>query len=151
MQTVILTSQGFRDSEDSVSCHFSTVHCVRIISELEEKGAVEWHHWLHGHEFEKTQGDSDGQRSLACCSPRGHKESDMTEWLTKKEICRRWSCFYNSEVCRRRSHRRRPASTNPLCTDKQRNASQDSWILGSNPVSWLSHFTLISIVLCFPL
>lgn len=44
MQTVILTSQGFRDSEDSVSCHFSTVHCVRIISELEEKGAVEWHH-----------------------------------------------------------------------------------------------------------
>ena len=26
-------------------------------------------------------GDSDGQGSLACHSPRGHKESDMTEWL----------------------------------------------------------------------
>ena len=22
--------------------------------------------------------DSEGQRSLVCCSPRGHKESDMT-------------------------------------------------------------------------
>ena len=23
-------------------------------------------------------GDSEGQRSLVCCSPRGHKELDMT-------------------------------------------------------------------------
>ena len=30
---------------------------------------IGWHHWLNGHEFEQTQGDSDGQRSLACCSP----------------------------------------------------------------------------------
>ena len=34
---------------------------------------------LHGHEFEQTLGDSGGQKSLACCSPWGHKESDMTE------------------------------------------------------------------------
>ena len=33
---------------------------------------------LNGHEFEETQGDSDGQRSLACCSSWGRKESDMT-------------------------------------------------------------------------
>ena len=38
----------------------------------EEKGAtenevVEWHHWLKGHEFEQTFGDSEGQGSLACC------------------------------------------------------------------------------------
>ena len=26
-------------------------------------------------------GDSEGQGSLACCSPWGHKESDMTEQL----------------------------------------------------------------------
>ena len=39
---------------------------------------VGWHHWLNGHEFEKTPGDSDRQGSLVCCSPWGHKESDTT-------------------------------------------------------------------------
>ena len=39
----------------------------------EEKGVTEdemvgWHHWLNGHEFEQTQGDSEGQGSLACRS-----------------------------------------------------------------------------------
>ena len=42
---------------------------------------VGWHHQLNRHEFEKTPGDSGGQRSLACCSPWGCKESDMTEGL----------------------------------------------------------------------
>ena len=27
-----------------------------------------WHHQLNGHEFEKTQGDSEGQGNMACCS-----------------------------------------------------------------------------------
>ena len=36
---------------------------------------------LNGHEFEQTLGDSEGQGSLACCSPWGHKESDTTEKL----------------------------------------------------------------------
>ena len=31
-----------------------------------------------GHEFEQTLGDSEGQRGLACCSPRGCKELDTT-------------------------------------------------------------------------
>ena len=35
--------------------------------------------WLNGHEFEQAPGDGEGQGSLACCSPRGRKESDMTE------------------------------------------------------------------------
>ena len=39
---------------------------------------IKLHHWLNGHEFEKTLGDSGGQRSLACCSPWGYKESDTT-------------------------------------------------------------------------
>ena len=52
----------------------------------EEKGIIEdeiigWHHWLNEHEFEWTLGVGDGQESLVCCSPWGHKESDMTEWL----------------------------------------------------------------------
>ena len=42
---------------------------------------VAWHHQLDGHEFEQALGDGDGQGSLECCSPWGHKESDMTEQL----------------------------------------------------------------------
>ena len=34
-----------------------------------------------GHEFEVAPGFDDGQGSLMCCSPWGHKESDMTEQL----------------------------------------------------------------------
>ena len=44
----------------------------------EEKGATEdemvgLHHWLSGHEFEQTPGDSEGQGSLACCSSRSRR------------------------------------------------------------------------------
>ena len=42
---------------------------------------VGWHHRHNRHEFEQTPGDSEGQGSLACCSPWGHKESDTTERL----------------------------------------------------------------------
>ena len=37
------------------------------------------HHQLNGHELEQTQGDSEEQGSLACCSPWGGKELDTTE------------------------------------------------------------------------
>ena len=40
---------------------------------------VGWHHRVDGHEFGETLGAGDRQRSLACCSPWGRKESDMTE------------------------------------------------------------------------
>ena len=33
---------------------------------------------LNGHEFEEAPGDGEGQGSLVCCSPWGHKESDTT-------------------------------------------------------------------------
>ena len=57
----------------------------------EEKGITEeemvgWHHWLNGHEFEQAPGVGDGQGGLACCSPWGHKESDMTEGLNWTEL-----------------------------------------------------------------
>ena len=42
---------------------------------------VGWHHQLNGNEFEQAPGDSEGQGSLACCSPWGHKELYMTERL----------------------------------------------------------------------
>ena len=37
-----------------------------------------WHHRLNGNESEWTPGDGEGQGGLACCSPWGHKELDMT-------------------------------------------------------------------------
>ena len=40
---------------------------------------VGWHHRLNGHKSAQTPGDSEGQGSLACCSPWGCKESDTTE------------------------------------------------------------------------
>ena len=36
---------------------------------------------VKGHEFEETMGVSEGQGSLTCCSPWGHKELDMIEQL----------------------------------------------------------------------
>ena len=44
-----------------------------------EDEIVGQHHQLNGHEFEQPPGDSEGQESLVCCSPCGHKESDTTE------------------------------------------------------------------------
>ena len=40
---------------------------------MTKDGMVEWHHWLNGYEFEQTKGDSEGQRSLACCSTQGRR------------------------------------------------------------------------------
>ena len=50
----------------------------------EEKGMMEdkmvrWHQRLNGDESEQALGDSEGQGSLVCCSPSGHKELDTTE------------------------------------------------------------------------
>ena len=62
----------------------------------EEKGSTEdemvgWYHQLNGHEFEQAPGVDDGQGGLACYSPWGRKESDMTNctelnWEPWKEI-----------------------------------------------------------------
>ena len=58
----------------------------------EEKGTTEdemvgWHHRLKGQESEQTPGLGDGQGSLACCSSRGHKESDMTKRVSNSNNC----------------------------------------------------------------
>ena len=47
--------------------------------EVTEDEMVGWYHQLNGHEFKQTLGDSEGQGSLACCSPWGHRESNMSE------------------------------------------------------------------------
>ena len=57
----------------------------------EKKGPTEdeivgWHHWLNGLEFaQAAPGVGEGQGSLACCSPWGHKESGLTEQLNWTE------------------------------------------------------------------
>ena len=46
---------------------------------MTEDEMVGWHHRLHGHESEQAPGVGNGQGGLACCSPLGRKELDMTE------------------------------------------------------------------------
>ena len=52
---------------------------------MAEDEMIGWHHQLNGHEFRQALGVGDGQGSLACCSPWGHKESDMAERLNWTE------------------------------------------------------------------
>ena len=63
--------------------------------EMTEDELLGWHYQLNGHEFEQSPGDGEGQGTLACCSPRGHKESDMTKWLN-------WT---DQKIWRNNSHR----------------------------------------------
>ena len=56
----------------------------------DKKGVTEdviigWRHRLSGHEFEQTLGDSEGQGSLVCCSPWGHKKLDTAEQLNNNK------------------------------------------------------------------
>ena len=54
------------------------------------------HHRFNGHEFEQTLGDSEGPGSLTCCSPWGHKESDMTEQLKNEQ--QKMKALANSKI-----------------------------------------------------
>ena len=71
---------------------------------LEKKGTTEdemvgWHHRLNEHEFEQVLGVGDGQGRLACCSSRGCKELDMTEWLNNNNKVKCIShCWSQSEL-----------------------------------------------------
>ena len=46
---------------------------------MTEDEMIGWHHQLNGHESEEALRVGERQRRLACCSPWGHKESDMTK------------------------------------------------------------------------
>ena len=46
---------------------------------MTEDEMVGQHHQLNEHEFEQAPGVGDGQGGLGCCSPRGHKDLDMTD------------------------------------------------------------------------
>ena len=52
---------------------------------MTEDEMVGWHHRLNGHKVEQALGDGKGQGSLVGCSPKGHKELDMTEQLNNRK------------------------------------------------------------------
>ena len=58
---------------------------------------VGWYHWLNGHEFEQTLGKSDGKRSLACCSPWGHRVRH--DWLKTTKEKEDTSCLIRQGFC----------------------------------------------------
>ena len=65
-----------------------------------EDELVGWHHWLLGHGFENTPGDSEGQGSHeVCCSPWGSKDQTLlSSWTTAGPVLTRVQClctFFN--------------------------------------------------------
>ena len=79
-----------------------------MVGKIQEKGATEdemvaWYHQLNGHEFEQTLGDTEGQGSLACCSPwdrriRHKLATEQQTWwahhFSKHEVlCRHTDCW----------------------------------------------------------
>ena len=77
----------------------------------EEKGITEdemvgWHHQLYRHEFEQASGVGDGQGSLACCSPWGHRELDTTEQLNWTELraAGGWSTNWRTIIAKKFLH-----------------------------------------------
>ena len=68
----------------SISSHFAITHS-RVngiayvkVSPLTLFGTDPITIHFNGHEFEQTLGNSEGQGRLECCSPWGHRESDVT-------------------------------------------------------------------------
>ena len=101
----------------------------------EEKGTTEdaivgWHHQLDGHEIEQALGVGNGWGSLACCSPWGCKESDMTEWLNWTEQSKwlrgyilKGYIFFSSQYLKRAERRDLEEEGQACCLVTQRGDS----------------------------
>ena len=68
--TRLLCPQNFPGKNTGVVCHF-LLQCTKVKSENEVAQSCPT---LHDPWFEQTPGDSEGQGSLACCSPWGLKK-----------------------------------------------------------------------------
>ena len=102
---------------------------------VREDDMAAWHHWLNGHEFEQTLRNSEGQGSLACGSPWGHKDSDMTYRLNKNNNhllitwggCEKWkyrgchshsvSCNGSGDQARRETAQKNEKICSSICRD----------------------------------
>ena len=65
---------------------------------MTEDEVVRWHHQLNAHEFEQTLGYSEGQGSLACCSPWVRKELTATTMICKAVASRKVNRGGNMKV-----------------------------------------------------
>ena len=63
---------------------------------LTEDEMAGWHHWLNGHEFEQTLGDSEGQGSSTRCSPWGLRVGYTLATTQTTSLSDIWKCFSQS-------------------------------------------------------
>ena len=86
---------GRTDAEAPIFCHLWRANLLEktlVFGKTEGRRRREWqrmrwfgwHHQFNGHEFEQTLKDGERQGSLVCCSPQGHTELGMAEWLNNK-------------------------------------------------------------------
>ena len=75
---------------------------------MTEDEMVGWHHRCNGHEFEQAPGDGEGQGSLLCCSPWGHRESDMCVFILlsseRTDLMVSFYFFHGYQVCKGKHH-----------------------------------------------
>ena len=91
---VLLPADILKSASQPLS-HYRLLVTAEPIREWTNK--LGWHHQLDGHEFEQALGVGDGQGGLACCSPRGHRESDTTEWLNWNKLGK-WGLGFRNKV-----------------------------------------------------
>ena len=83
---------------------------------MTEDEMVGWHHQLNGQEFEQAPGDSEGQGSLACCSPWVAKNrTQLSDWTTGNERLRPLGLMHVNQL-RQFSWRKPCGSRFPLLT-----------------------------------
>ena len=51
---------------------------------MAENEMVGWHHWLNGHAFEQTLGDSEGQGNLVLPSMGSQRVGHDSDWTTQQ-------------------------------------------------------------------
>ena len=114
----------------------------------EEKGIADdemvgWPYQLSGHESEQTPRDREGQGSLACCSPWGHKKSDTTEQLNNNNSNSLPRVYFwgkhkiSSTPKTQNGYYWQNKSKKRVQADKIRPASYNSFQLGFD--KWLQH------------
>ena len=98
--------------------------------------------------FEQTSGDSEGQKSLMCCSPWGHKESDVTYQLNNKskQIFTPRKLYLLTLFCIHLLHRHQPPRRykSPIKQTKSSNLIQPTILLRNEWVRSLSHVWLFA-------
>ena len=73
--------------------------CWQKEKKVTEDETVGWHYQCKEHELGQTPGDGEGQGSLACCSPWGREESDMTWQLNNHNNNKELAVFLSNHTC----------------------------------------------------